>query len=690
MESTLDAIKNSVEQKSDQGKDQQNNKFVSIENNSNVNSNISSGLKNDSIDISTLEQRSRNPQRFLWSELIKSHLGTKCHTIMDTLIALGRLSIREIRDRNPSFTIKEIKLTLVSLMQLRLVKCFDDVLPGGKKTTYYSYDEDGLHILLYSGLILNEINEKFPPLKIGDKTEEDQTNSNIDQFSAATIVQNIISVGSLSLNDYLSGCGPDAPKHEIINTFVKLIESGYLIPINKLNYTPLNDLWNLIYEKEYKLISKNASLSDLKKRNEAKGKAKLQFLELLDNVNDFSKTIIIDPKTSLKTVKLNIPLTFNLERFLKSRRSKQLIKFAKSRLGVMTALIYKTALQLTEQKSPNLINPMFKTGLLQDLDEAESFREEAILQEENTPGLTFSALDISKHLPKDIDLRGSLVSTHNRDKTNNKRENPNDDNDNIRKKIKTEDGFVIPALPKHVVDKIQDQDTQGNENENENTNDMDIDIDDEDDDPRSINYINGHLRLLTKSSIPFLQETKPGVYHIPYTKLMECLRSYTYNYLIASTLGQSAMRICRCVTANKLVSEKVITSMALMKEKDIRSTIASLIKYNVVEIQEVPRTVDRSAARAIFLFRFKEKHSYAFIRQNLEWNIANLFHKKEVLKKNNATLLLKANREDVRGRETELLLPSELNQLKMIKERELNAYVRISRIISLWEVFKFI
>lgn len=687
MESTLNAIKNSVDQKIDQPKDSQSNTPASIQSSS-VNSHISNGLDNDSIDISTLEQRSRNPQRFLWSELIKSHLGTRCLTIMDTLIALGRLSIREIRDRNPSFSIKEIKLILVSLTQLRLIKCFDDILPGGKKTTYYSYDEDGLYILLYSGLILNEINEKFPPLATDDETKKDATNSNNDQFSAATIVQNIISVGSLSLSDYLSSCGPEAPKHEIINTFVRLIETGYLIPINKLNYTPLNDLWNLIYEKEYKLISKNASLSDLKKRNEAKGKAKLQFLELLNNVTDLSKTIIIDPKTSLKTVKLNIPLTFNLERFLKSRRSNQLIKFAKSRLGVMTALIYKTALNLTEQKSPSLINPMFKTGLLQDLDEAESFHEEAILQEENTPGLTFSALDISKHLPKDIDLRGSLVFTHNRDKVNNKRENAADDNDSIRKKIKTEDGFVIPALPKHVAEKVQDQDTQDNEKEDENTNTMDINEDD--DDPRSISYINGHLKLLTKSSIPFLRETKPGVYHVPYTNLMECLRSHTYNYLIASTLGQSAMRLCRCIIANKLVSEKVITSTALMKEKDIRSTISSLIKYNVLEIQEVPRTVDRSAARAVFLFRFKEKHSYAFMRQNLEWNIANLLHKKEVLKENNATLLLKANREDVRGREAELLLPSELNQLKMIKERELNAYVRISRILSLWEVFNFI
>lgn len=76
------------------------------------------------------------------------------------------------------------------------------------------------------------------------------------------------------------------------------------------------------------------------------------------------------------------------------------------------------------------------------------------------------------------------------------------------------------------------------------------------------------------------------------------------------------------------------------------------------------------------------------MRQNLEWNMANLLFKKEKLKQENSTLLKKANRDDVKGRENELLLPSELNQLKMVNERELNVFARLSRLLSLWEVFQ--
>ena len=68
--------------------------------------------------------------------------------------------------------------------------------------------------------------------------------------------------------------------------------------------------------------------------------------------------------------------------------------------------------------------------------------------------------------------------------------------------------------------------------------------------------------------------------------------------------------------------------------------------------------------------------------------MANLLFKKEKLKQENSTLLKKANRDDVKGRRTNYYSPSELNQLKMVNERELNVFARLSRLLSLWEVFQ--
>ncbi|CAI4054239.1 DNA-directed RNA polymerase III subunit C82 SKDI_16G4450 [Saccharomyces kudriavzevii IFO 1802] len=624
----------------------------------------------DVMTISSLEQRTLNPNLFLYKELVKAHLGERASSVIGMLIALGRLSVRELVEKIDGMDVESVKTALVSLTQLRCVKFLQETAISGKKTTYYYYNEEGIHLLLYSGLIIDEITTQ---LRVSDEQEHKQL--------VAEIMQNVISLGSLTVQDYLSNATSESMKYTISSLFVQLCEMGYLIEISKLHYTPIEDLWQFLYDKHYKAIPRNSPLSDLKKRSQAKMNAKTDFAKIMNKPNELSRILTVDPKTSLRIVKPTVSLTTNLDRFMKGRRSKQLTNLAKTRVGSITAQVYKIALRLIEQKSPSIIDPLTQTGLLQDLEEAKSFQDELELIEEKTPGLTFNAIDLARHMPVELDLRGSLITRRSSD--NKKRPTSNATAPSSYKKLKTEDGFVIPPLPAGIAKSVQDSDNLQQEDE-DNDDELDFDMED----PHSASLINSHLKILASSSFPFLKETKPGVYYVPFSKLMPVLRSSVYEYTIASTLGPSAMRLSRCVRDNKLVSEKIINSTALMKEKDIRSTLASLIRYNSVEIQEVPRTVDRSASRAVFLFRCKETHSYNFMKQNLEWNMANLLFKKERLKQENSTLLRKANRDDVKGRESDLLLPSELNQLKMVNERELNVFARLSRLLSLWEVFQ--
>ncbi|CCK71066.1 DNA-directed RNA polymerase III subunit C82 KNAG_0F04020 [Huiozyma naganishii CBS 8797] len=628
------------------------------------------------VDMSSLEHRVLDPDRFLYVELVRSHLGEAAASVLGLLVSLGRLSVAEIVQRGEEMDAAKVKRTLVALVQLRCVKYLEEVTYTGKKTMYYYHNTDGIHILLYSGMILEEIDKRFPAKKGAD--------GDGIQVAAVTVVSNILALGSITLRDYLASLPEEQAhewQHDISATFVSLCESGYITPINKLHYTPINDLWTLLYDKEYKLLPRNATTSDLKKRAEAKVKAKEQFFTLLDNANDLSNLIVTDPRTSLRTVSDSIPLTFNLERFYKARRSNQLAQFAKSRVGNVSAVVYKVALKHTEQKSVAVVSPIKYTGLLQDLEESRALQEELELAEEKTPGVTFTATDIVRHLPASLELRGSLTAKSKKERK--REQDETTEEQPTKKKLKTEDGFVIPDLPAHVLQQPEEHE------DNDTNNDHLMDFDDSGTDPHSITLVNSHLKLLATCPIPFLYETKPGVFYVPYSKVVPMMRSSVYDYLVASTLGASALRIRRCIKANKLASEKVINSTALMREKDIRSTTAALVKYNVSEIQEVPRTVDRAAARAVFLFRTKEDHSYRFMRENMEWNIANLLSKMERLKEENATLLTKANREDVRGKEAELLLPSELNQLKMVKKRDMTVYTRISRLVALWEVFNF-
>lgn len=349
--------------------------------------------------ISSLEQRTLNPDLFLYKELVKAHLGERAASVIGMLVALGRLSVRELVEKIDGMDVDSVKTTLVSLTQLRCVKYLQETAISGKKTTYYYYNEEGIHILLYSGLIIDEI---ITQMRVNDEEGHKQL--------VAEIVQNVISLGSLTVEDYLSSVTSDSMKYTISSLFVQLCEMGYLIQISKLHYTPIEDLWQFLYEKHYKNIPRNSPLSDLKKRSQAKMNAKTDFAKIINKPNELSQILTVDPKTSLRIVKPTVSLTINLDRFMKGRRSKQLINLAKTRVGSVTAQVYKIALRLTEQKSPKIRDPLTQTGLLQDLEEAKSFQDEAELVEEKTPGLTFNAIDLARHLPAELDLRGSLLS----------------------------------------------------------------------------------------------------------------------------------------------------------------------------------------------------------------------------------------------------------------------------------------
>ncbi|AEY96700.1 FAEL282Wp [Eremothecium gossypii FDAG1] len=617
------------------------------------------------VPVSTLEMRTLSPETFLYTEVARSHLGERAGRVIELLLNKGRLSVSELVHLAPELGSKSVRTVLVSLIQLRCVQYLEETTVSGRKITYYYFNEDGFQLMLYAGDIVAAVESQFE----ADDAKE----------IAAQIVQNVLALGSLTTKDYMQSLASDVSVNDVASMFVKLVELGFLVPLSNVHYMPLADLWDVLYKKEYNAIPKNSTLSDAKKRAETKAKTKVQFNTLLKNV-EMSNVLMTDMQTSMRRVQDNLPLTFNFGRYMKHRRSRQLVQFARSRVGSVPAMIYKVALKITEQCARALSDPLCETGLMQELEEQLAIQEDMALDDEKLPGVTFNAVDISRNLPNNIDLRGTLTSMQRRLQERSTHQGQS------HKRLKAEDGMAVAVNHLATVE----EEAEGDELLHGSDDDMDMFFDEGDSDPKSVSLINGHLKLLSTGSVPFLIESRPGLFYVPYSKLMPILKEAVYDAIIASTLGPSAHRILRCVRDNSLVSEKVINNTALMREKDIRSVIATLVKYNAVDILEVPRTADRAASRAVFLFKINEKHAYDFMKQNLAWNIANSIHKTEILKEENFTLLSKAQRDDVKGREAELLLPSELNQLKMVNERELNGHARKIRLLSMWEVFKML
>ncbi|KAH3666663.1 hypothetical protein WICMUC_005480 [Wickerhamomyces mucosus] len=581
-----------------------------------------------------VSSKTQSSESFLYTGIVESFLGKRAALVISTLISYGRLNIKELSKRS-SLSSVLVKKTLVSLIELGCISTWEEKTYKSE-ITYYSFREEGVLILHYSGEIIAHI---------------DKTYSN---DSTTQIVQSFLSLGNLTISEYIQSIGIE-DKESIVNIekcFTTLVNDKFLVPIQRTHFNSVEDIWLQTYRKAYSKIPKTSTLSELKRTAEAKSTARLEFLNILNFEPD--TLFIMDKVTTYQKVNPNISLGFNFKRFLKSTRSSQLTKFCSHRVGKITSIIYKYALKVTEKNSPDVINLFHQIGITN-----EEIHNKA--EYEPKPSQLFSAKDVLKVLPKEVILKETILNGPP------KRRQSNDNQPPSSKRVKLENGYKIPE-----VDMGSDQDE-----------------DDVLDDNNDFVAIDAHLRILANSSVSFLKKTNSGLYYVPYPDVMSNLKRNVYDTVLSSTLGAPCARILRCVRDNRLVSEKLINSTALLKEKDARSLTAQLVKFNFLQIQEIPKSADRAASKSVFLFRINENHSSDFIKNNVCWNMGQQLEKISILRAENQALISKINRDDVKGKESQYLLPSEVTQLKELNEKELNFSIKIQRLASIWEVFKF-
>ncbi|OBA28209.1 hypothetical protein HANVADRAFT_51544 [Hanseniaspora valbyensis NRRL Y-1626] len=623
-------------------------------------------------DMENISVRSIRPKTFLYTSVIKNYLGEKAMAILKILLSKERVTLKMLyslmNNTDVPMELPTVKRTLVSMIQLGLINYYQDEIPKNfnpkinkkfKQKIHYSLNEEGLNLLLYSGEIITNV------AMIHSYMGESPMNI-IEE-----IITNCLQFGFLSIDQIVMTIKNDENEHFANEDTIRqcidiLLKDGWLVRATPLDQCPSRDLWNLIYNREYTIIGeKDKTLSELKRKHQATFKSKEKFNKL----SAYSQGEICK---------------VSLDRYWKWKRVLHISQLCESIHGITIGKILNFCGDIIGNKQPTLRDPLKECGLFDDPAELNAFKEEQEYKDENTPGVSFDALDIQRFIQMrniPIDLNSVLVNKINSGNTNN-----NDDN----KRVKKESNLGLS------LNDIQEED--GEEGEEIDLDEAEIGDDTNENGKRSIGNnnasiasINACLQLLSDDmqSIQFLKKTSSGKYYFPFTKLTEALKESVYDGLIESTLGVSSLRLLRCIRFNRLITEKTLCSLVLLKDKDVRHIITKLIKINAVEIQELPKANDRSAARTVFLYKVDERHQYQYMEDNLCWNMANLINKIELLKEKNKVLLNKVERDDVAGKEEELLLTSELNQLKMINEREMSSFVRLNRLLSLWEVFQF-
>lgn len=618
-------------------------------------------------DIENISFRSIRPKTFLYTTVVKKYLGEKAMAILKILLNKERATLKTIynlmNNTDVPIALPIIKRTLVAMIQLGLINYYQDELPKNlnpkiikkfKQKIHYSLNEEGLNLLLYSGEIIANVSSIHSYLGEVPAKIVEEIMTNCLQFGFLSVDQIVMTINNDGSDEFSN-------EDTIRQCIDILVKDGWLAKTTPLDQCPPKDLWNLVYNREYLITGeRDKTLSELKRKHQSTFKSKEKF-------------------NKLSTYSQGDICRVSLDRYWKWKRVIHISHLCESIHGITVGKILNFCGDIVGNKQPTLRDPLKECGLFDDAAELNAFKEEQEYKDENTTGVSFDALDIQKFIQNreiPMDLNSVFV---NRLSSGNSSEN---------KKVKRETNGGLD------LNDIQE------ENEDEIELDDSVDFSDDvnengkrslDSSKVSIASINACLQLLSDDmqSVQFLKKSSSGKYFFPFTLLTQTLKQSVYDGLIESTLGVSSLRLLRCIRFNKLLTEKTLCSLSLLKDKDVRHIVTKLIKINAVEIQELPKANDRSAARTVFLYKLDEKHQYQYMEDNLCWNMANLINKIELLKEKNKILLTKVERDDVAGKEEELLLTSELNQLKMINEREMSSFVRINRLLSLWEVFQF-
>jgi DNA-directed RNA polymerase III subunit RPC3 len=172
------------------------------------------------------------------------------------------------------------------------------------------------------------------------------------------------------------------------------------------------------------------------------------------------------------------------------------------------------------------------------------------------------------------------------------------------------------------------------------------------------------LALLANSHIPFVSKTGPEAYVLDFDILGQVLRERQIEALVMQQLGPTALRLLRIVKEKRKIDEKQLYAMALLQHKDIRQALTNLHQLGVLELQEVPKRLDRQPSLTLYFWFHKQDKAAMTLASQMCQAMARIHQRLEAMLKEKSRLLAKSKRTDVRNREAELMSPAELRDLR--------------------------
>lgn len=605
--------------------------------------------------------------------LLKDVYGEVAEIIVGSLLDSGRLTVSQIA-KNTGLSASAVRTALVALVQNRFVLFWID--PATPKVCYYSVNYKEILNVLSTGPVLNFISSRFSH----------------HSSRAPEIVKNVMVYGHIRVADYLESGGAasvdemdidddmneyavEKSKASISKIMTELVSRRFLVPLYDFDFNPADDIYQQLVKKHLSQASRSASENA---RNIAANAAATKERDELFGVRDAENAGLI-PADSVKssitsqtnkrvrraqaslensrmTVNPETVLSVNHDKFMLIFRNDELAKLAAKTIGPVTAAVYRQLLQCYEAKLLRCSQNVTQT--------ADFF---------------ITTMAVMQGLEPTLDLKGSIVMPNHANGKRRAADSEGDLETNGSKRLKTDAGPFI-----------MDEDGSAEEDDEENYGSDDGYSNGNGNKKMSLADVTRHLDLLANSPLGLLTKAGNrggGEWYVPFSDLCETLKRVTYEQIIENKFGPLALRLLRIIKDKGKVNDELLARTALLRADTIAQLASTLHDFGALDLQEVPRSNDRTPVKTFFLWFHNPKRAYGIILQDMYKALARMYKRILAERKEHPILLAKLEREDVKGNEEAYLTASEKKDIYELRATEEKLLIQINRLQALTRIF---
>lgn len=205
-----------------------------------------------------------------------------------------------------------------------------------------------------------------------------------------------------------------------------------------------------------------------------------------------------------------------------------------------------------------------------------------------------------------------------------------------------------------------------------------------------LTLIKNHLMLLAADECRFLRRCGSrgqGEWTVDFDRLVQFLQQSELDSIILENFDTAGHRLARMMRKMGKMDEKHLSTLALMKQKDVRTKLAEMQMAGMADVQEVPKDATRANNRTIFLWHFDSDRVASIILQNVYKTMSRCLQRLEIERRRASGILSLTERSDVRDHIEESFSGEQMNMLRAIQDKEDKLLGQVGRLDDLVGAF---